>query len=98
MWKRNGGAGLKLGFGVKKVENGTQETWGGPRKAFIPPVVPGAATCAKPSGAGAGLTVRARSVGGESKEWAFITEWWCCRKQGLGTGKWEGGSPPPWRV
>lgn len=28
-------------------------------------------------------------MGGESKEWAFITGWWCCRKQGLGVGKWE---------
>lgn len=51
-------------------------------------------TYAKPWGAGAGLVVMAQGQGGESKEWAFIAEWWCCRKQGLEVGRWKGGGSP----
>lgn len=41
----------------------------------------------------AGLAMRAL---GESSKWPFSVEWWCCRSQGLGVGKWEGSRSPAW--
>lgn len=66
------------------------------QESFLPLVVPCAASAGAPVptlAEWAGLAVRAL---GESSKWPFSVEWWCCRSQGLGVGKWEGSRSPAW--